>query len=298
MPCYNQASFLPQAIASLQAQTLPDWECLIVDDGSTDDTPVVARQMMTQDPRVRLLQKENGGSASARDLGLEHAQGKYIQFLDADDALSPDKLQRQVEVMEQQDLEMSYTAFCQTFAAGLQQPTQVVRLNIFRLFVDWGLSSSVPIHAFMYRTAFLRRHALSFSSPCRVREDWRWHIRCFGAQPKQALLPDCCGAYYFQNEQGKTGSYIRIQEGNFRFMAYMSEQLTVVPALLWALRISEELWLWVLRMLKYRSTAVVSSIVLLWANPSAIILFIVAWWLLPLSFWFVLVYFIKTYLLK
>ena len=73
IPCYNQALFLPKAIASLQAQTLEDWECIIVDDGSTDNTAEVASNLALQDSRIRLLQKINGGSASARDLGLKHA---------------------------------------------------------------------------------------------------------------------------------------------------------------------------------------------------------------------------------
>ena len=81
IPCYNQALFLPKAIASLQAQTLEDWECIIVDDGSTDHTAEAASNLALQDGRIRLIQKINGGSASARDLGLQHAQCKYVQYL-------------------------------------------------------------------------------------------------------------------------------------------------------------------------------------------------------------------------
>ena len=298
VPCYNQAQFLPIAIASLQAQTMPDWECLIVDDGSTDDSLSVAQYLMQQDKRIRVFSKANGGSAAARDMGLQQAQGQYIQFLDTDDTLAPDKLQRQVTMMEQQDLDISYTAFCLTDAQGHRTPAREIRLDIVRLLVDWGLSSSVPIHAFLYKADFLRRHGLSFQGACRVREDWRWHLHCFAVHPKQSLLPDCCGAIYYQNEQGKTGSYIRIQEGNFDFMAYMAGQLNVAAALLWALRISEELWVWLLRMLKYRSTDVACAITRLWTNPSAVVLFVLAWLMLPLSFWLVLIYFVKTYIVK
>ena len=81
IPCYNQAKFLPHAVAALQAQTLEEWECIIVDDGSTDNTAEVATNLALQDGRVHMRQKINGGSASARDLGLKHAQGEYIQYL-------------------------------------------------------------------------------------------------------------------------------------------------------------------------------------------------------------------------
>ena len=81
VPCYNRAAFLPKAIASLHAQTLGDWECIIVDDGSTDNTAEVAANIALNEPRVRLVQQTNGGLAAARNAGLIQAKGEYIQFL-------------------------------------------------------------------------------------------------------------------------------------------------------------------------------------------------------------------------
>lgn len=291
IPCYNQATFLPKTIASLQTQTFAEWECLVVDDGSIDNTAEVAANIALSEPRVRLLQKSNGGSASARDLGVKHAHGEYIQFLDADDSIASDKLQQQVDWMERKQLDMSYTAYCSENANGQRSQARFVRLNMYKLLVRWGLGASMPIHSFMYRTDFLRRHALTFQNTCRFREDWRWHIMCFGAHPTMAQLPDLCGAVYYQNEQGKTGSYIRMQEGNFEFMKSMTHQLHGYQKALWALRISEELWIWILRMLKYRSTKIAKSILILdpWWTIVAILL-------MPISLWWVLIYFIKTYI--
>ena len=96
IPAYNQATFIPKAVASLQAQTLDSWECIVVDDGSTDNTAEIVTNIALREPRVRLLQKQNGGSASARDMGLKHAQGEFIQFLDADDTIASNKLEQQV----------------------------------------------------------------------------------------------------------------------------------------------------------------------------------------------------------
>ena len=75
IPCYNQAMFLPEAIASLQAQTLEDWECIIVDDGSTDNTAETAANWALKDPRIQWIQQNNMGSAAARDAGLRIAKG-------------------------------------------------------------------------------------------------------------------------------------------------------------------------------------------------------------------------------
>ena len=293
IPAYNQATFIPKAVASLQAQTLESWECLVVDDGSTDNTAEIVANLALHEPRVRLLQKQNGGSASARDMGLQHVQGEFIQFLDADDTIASNKLEQQVLLMEREKLDISYTAFCSEDDQGNRTRSHAVRLNTYKILVCWGLGASVPVHSFLYRTDFIRRNALTFQSACRFREDWRWHIICFGAQPKQALLPDLCGAVYYHSEQGKTGSYIKMQEGNFEFMAYMLSQLKGIRKLQWIFRISEELWIWLLRMVKYRSTEIAKTILLLPTDSTVIAIL-----LMPLSFWWILIYFIKTYLVK
>lgn len=293
IPAYNQAAFIHKAVASLQAQTLDNWECIVVDDGSTDNTAEIVANIALSEPRVRLLQKQNGGSASARDMGLQQVQGEFIQFLDADDTIAPNKLEQQVQLMEREHLDISYTAFCSEDSQANRTPSRAVRLNTYKILVRWGLGASVPIHSFLYRTDFIKQHNLNFQSDCRHREDWRWHIVCFNAQPKQALLPDLCGAIYYQNEQGKTGSYIRMQEGNFEFMAYMLQQLRGMDKVLWVFRISEELWIWLLRMIKYRSTKIAKTILLL-PTVSTVIAIL----LMPLSVWWILVYFIKTYLVK
>lgn len=293
IPCFNQAQHLRKAISSLQRQTLEEWECIIVDDGSTDNTVEEASNIALQEPRVRMIQKTNGGSASARDLGLKHAQGEYIQFLDADDWLDPEKLARQVALMEREKLDISYTAYCSENSNGHRTKPRSVELSLYKILVRWGLGASVPIHAFLYRTNFIKKHRLTFQNTCRFREDWRWHILCYEKHPKTAVIPDYCGAIYYQNENGKTGSYIRMQEGNFAFMASMAKQLNGIHKFLWAFRISEELWIWMLRMFKYRSTKIAKSIFLL-----DIAWIVAAILLMPISFWWIVVYFIKTYIAR
>ena len=80
VPCYNQAVYLPEAIASVVAQSYTNWEIVIVNDGSTDETTEVAESLVERFPgqRIRLVEKENGGLSSARNAGIEAASGKYI----------------------------------------------------------------------------------------------------------------------------------------------------------------------------------------------------------------------------
>jgi len=99
MPCFNAEQTLPWAIASLQAQTFEDWECIVVDDGSTDASAEIARAL--GDSRVKVIKLErNRGRGAARQIALEHASGEYLAMLDADDWLYPSKLARQVEALD------------------------------------------------------------------------------------------------------------------------------------------------------------------------------------------------------
>jgi glycosyltransferase involved in cell wall biosynthesis len=93
IPCYNQAHFLGEAIESVLAQSHQDFEVIVVDDGSTDDTAEVAARY----PKVRLIRQENRGLAGARNRGLSRSAGEYVVFLDADDRLLPEALEAGLE---------------------------------------------------------------------------------------------------------------------------------------------------------------------------------------------------------
>lgn len=95
--CFNDERYLERSVKSVLAQTFSDLECIIVDDGSTDNTRLVAEQLTSSDPRVRYCYKENGGLASARNFGVDQAQGEWIGCLDADDWIHEDKIRFQLE---------------------------------------------------------------------------------------------------------------------------------------------------------------------------------------------------------
>ena len=100
VPCYNVADVLPRAVASVHAQTFPDWELILVNDCSTDGTGSVAGGLAAADPRVRLVDlPENTGSSGARNAGIDAASGEYLVFLDADDEMLPRFLADLLELM-------------------------------------------------------------------------------------------------------------------------------------------------------------------------------------------------------
>lgn len=99
VPCYLHAHFMDEALQSVLGQTYPHWECIIVNDGSPDDTERIAKEWCARDSRFHYLKKENGGLSSARNAGIATSTGEYILPLDADDVLHPDYLEKLVPIL-------------------------------------------------------------------------------------------------------------------------------------------------------------------------------------------------------
>jgi glycosyltransferase involved in cell wall biosynthesis len=100
IPCYNYAHFLPEAIESVLNQKYSHLECIVVNDGSTDNTHEVASRFMAKDSRIKYVQQANQGLSAARNTGIGAAEGSYILPLDADDFISPDYAIKAVSVLE------------------------------------------------------------------------------------------------------------------------------------------------------------------------------------------------------
>ncbi len=100
VPIYNAEHYLPSCIESLRAQTEQDLQIILVDDGSTDGSYAVAQSFANQDSRIMLLQQTHAGQSAARNLGLSHAQGEFLAFVDADDTIEPDWCERHLAAIE------------------------------------------------------------------------------------------------------------------------------------------------------------------------------------------------------
>ncbi len=111
-PAYNAENYIGETIKSVKNQTYKDWEMIVVDDCSTDYTSMLVSEYAKDDPRIRLIKApQNGGVAKARNLGLEHAIGDYIAFVDSDDLWKPEKLEKQLAFMQKKGCVLSYTDF-------------------------------------------------------------------------------------------------------------------------------------------------------------------------------------------
>lgn len=108
IPVYNTQRYLSRCLDSILSQSFTDFELLLIDDGSTDDSGLISDAYAKKDSRIRVFHKENGGVSSARNLGLQEAKGEWVCFVDSDDELLPEGLQTMVGgVSEEVDLVMA-----------------------------------------------------------------------------------------------------------------------------------------------------------------------------------------------
>ena len=113
MPSYNTASFIGESIQSVLAQSYKDWELIIVDDCSPDNTDEVVKPYLS-DERIKYIKNDrNSGAAVSRNRALREAKGKWIAFLDSDDLWMPDKLKKQISFMEKNGYHFSYTNYAE-----------------------------------------------------------------------------------------------------------------------------------------------------------------------------------------
>ena len=109
-PLYNGARFLSQTIESVLKQTFADWEMLIINDGSTDNSEAIALSYFEKDERIQVFSQQNAGSASARNNGIRRAEGRYIALLDADDLWEEDFLESQLKLLDEKQCQLVYSA--------------------------------------------------------------------------------------------------------------------------------------------------------------------------------------------
>lgn len=112
IPVYNASRFLEETINSIQKQTYSNWEAIFIDDCSSDNSYNLIKKYQKEDKRIKLIKnKTNSGAAVSRNNGIDHAGGDYLCFLDADDKWHPEKLEKQINFMQELNCEFSFTGY-------------------------------------------------------------------------------------------------------------------------------------------------------------------------------------------
>jgi len=149
VPCYNSGRFIRATLEAVRAQTFADWECIVIDDASSDDSAAIVAAMAAEDPRIVPLRlPENLGAAGARNAGLERVRGDYIAFLDSDDYWVPEKLARQVAYARETGAAMVHSSYrfvdeSGQFLPGGVKASDRVDLRSYMRNTEIGMSTSL-----------------------------------------------------------------------------------------------------------------------------------------------------------
>lgn len=200
MPAYETSKFVTEAIESVRAQTMGNFELLLVDDCSSDDTVQVARRAAQQDPRIIIIElDENGGAAKARNIAIDRARGRFIAFLDSDDLWYPEKLERQIAFMHESDAAFSYTQYDVISEEG----AKVKSLPVPERITYRDLLRCCPIGC-MSTVYDREKLGTIYMSSMRKRQDWATWLKIVGKSGEGRGLNVPLGAY-------------RLREGSLSF---------------------------------------------------------------------------------
>lgn len=191
MPAYNVDEYIEESIRSIQAQTYPNWELIVVNDGSTDTTQAVVERLASQDSRIRLVTQPNGGVSRARNRGLELARGEYISFLDGDDLWEPTFLRELIDAKKRANVGMAYCGY-DHFYAGKFRRKYRYRFRSGRILAD-AIDGTVRLHigAILVDRVIVEEHCIRFTEDCPIAEDWEFIAKILThtlAEPVQRSL--------------------------------------------------------------------------------------------------------------
>lgn len=211
IPCYNQAKYLEETLYSILNQTYSNWECLIINDGSTDKTEKIAQQFLIKDQRFKYFYKKNGGLSSARNLGLDKATGNYIQFLDSDDFIDNTKLEVSINELNKSEntdkkLVISNFRMFEKKVTNWSQPYCVLKPEFFNLesvLYQWDEGFSIPIHCGFFNASLFQN--LRFNENLKAKEDWVMWVQLFQTNAKAVFMNQPL-ALYRKNPESMTAT--------------------------------------------------------------------------------------------
>lgn len=235
IPVYNKENYLEATLASVLQQPLDDMEVIAVNDGSTDASLAILTRLAENDPRVRIVDIPNGGVSNARNVGLAHAAGEWIQFLDADDRLDAEYLQQAVSVAEAQGAEILFSGF--TKVNEKQEPVEKVVLpeagrmdqqQLCAAFVRYQYTNGFFgfISNKLFRRTLWETSGAMFPVGTTLAEDLDFYVR---------MYPYVSKAFFWQ---GNSFSYVQTAENysNRETVDYSSQILIHMDVRSWFLR--------------------------------------------------------------
>lgn len=230
VPCYNQAKYLDVALQSVLSQTYSNWKCIIINDGSTDNTSLIAEKWIEKDNRFIYFEKVNGGLSSARNLGLANAKGDYIQFLDSDDYLADDKFILSVEsFLKDCSLDVVITDYNMVSDLDSKNISSYCKLsninfNFENIVNNWDIDFTIPIHCAVFKRSSIGD--LRFNENLRAKEDWLFWVQFFKKSYNFKFIHQQLVSYR-RHSNSMTQSANYMNESRDQIINFIKQELTI-----------------------------------------------------------------------
>lgn len=211
-PCSNSEKFVSQAIQSVISQTHQNWELLLVDDCSSDTTFSILSNFASQDARIKAFKlDENSGAGVARNFAIQHAQGNYIAFLDADDLWKPEKLEKQINFMQTQNIPFTFSFYETIDEAGNSRNETLItppKISYQQLYYCNWIGNLTG----MYSVDFFGKIPIS---SIKKRQDWMLWLQIVKQIQTAIPVPESL-AYYRVREDSISASKWKLIKYNFK----------------------------------------------------------------------------------
>lgn len=201
VPVYNTDKYLSRCIDSMLAQTYTDFELLLVNDGSTDNSGAICDDYAKKDSRIRVLHKKNGGVSSARNMGLDNARGEWIAFVDADDWVREDFLQKRYELAIKEEADIAYgDVMCVFRSCEEYLPMAVIDPKTSSQVNSWILSRTTYSPVLLIHRSLFERSKLRYIEHIRFGEDFNLILKLIHRANKVVHVKE---PLYFYNKQNE-----------------------------------------------------------------------------------------------
>lgn len=224
VPCYKQVQYLNECLQSILNQSYQNWECIIVNDGSPDNTQEIAIKWTKKDTRFKYIYKENGGLSSSRNIGLDVSKGDYIQFLDCDDVIDSEKFMLSITAAKNTDRESIIVSHFKLFQNDKLDDLKafcelnIKLLNFESILYGWDYEFNIPIHCGIFSSSLFTN--FRFPEQLKAREDWIMWLKIFSSNPEVVFIDNQL-AYYRYHEKSMTKDYIHMKSNFFNSLSIL-----------------------------------------------------------------------------
>jgi glycosyltransferase involved in cell wall biosynthesis len=229
-PLYNSEKFLHRCIDNIRDQTFTNFECILIDDGSTDNSLSICEQYRKSDNRFVVIRQKNSGVSAARNKGLEIARGRYICFMDSDDFSQNNMLEKLVVAIEKSNADVVCCGYIENYTERrisdedliLDKVSAIEIVHFLEMRQAFGL-----VWNKLYRKELLDYNKIRFALSTKFGEDMLFNLQYFGQVKSVYISSDCLYNYLHENLNAVTKIKLSLAECNYRFenVSYMFIQI-------------------------------------------------------------------------